>query len=134
VDAFFQFSTNNILHEIILQMLLLLCMGDVDDMMGVLVSTNLCDRLGEIWSLFGNSIFKDSNSHQLIPALNIGQNGDRYFSYFGHVAIISNMIVDLSEERPCVLELIEVSEKWKDGIQTKLDEYNQLSFQTLLNS
>lgn len=50
------------------------------------------------------------------------------------MAIISNMIVDLSEERACVQELVQASSQWLAGVGGKLDEYNSLMIASLTAS
>jgi hypothetical protein len=43
-------------------------------MMGVLVTTNLLDRLGEVWGYFPSILLKDSKERsQLLPNISIGR-------------------------------------------------------------
>jgi len=49
-------------------------------------------------------------------------------AYFGHLAMMANMISDLVDEVPAVSELIEMSEQWKKFTAPEIDKIHEEIF------
>eukprot|EP01126_Amoeba_proteus_P060453 TRINITY_DN7995_c0_g1_i1.p1 TRINITY_DN7995_c0_g1~~TRINITY_DN7995_c0_g1_i1.p1 ORF type:complete len:224 (-),score=39.46 TRINITY_DN7995_c0_g1_i1:100-771(-) len=136
-ELFFEHPTNNILHDYLLQFFLLLCTRDQDEVMEVMLQTNLLDRIGQVWSGIKTS---DHNYHKTLfegskltpsmsSALLHGHKNCGVVSYFGHLVILANMIDDSSEGKDWdgFQELVQTSEKWKVFVQEVLEKYNLLT-------
>jgi hypothetical protein len=49
----------------------------------------------------------------------------KHISYFPHLAVLANMVIDLSQgEIPSILEIIEISPEWQQHTEPFIDEYN----------
>lgn len=122
----FDFPTNNIVHDIILNFFLLLCEQEEDVLMDIFVNTDLLQKIGSIWQKFTNNHEINCNKLYAWPKVKNDEGKDTFWCFFGHVAILTNMIIESVEEKPSLNELIEISEEWKQYTEPYLDEYNLL--------
>jgi hypothetical protein len=136
----FDYPTNNILHDIVLNLFLLLCEQDDEDvLMDIFVNSDLLEKIGSIWSKFCAETFAVENEangteqSQKKAKLNIyswpnittAEGKQTFWCFFGHVAILSTMISEICD-KPSLNELVDVSEMWKKYTEPNLDAYNML--------
>jgi len=125
-EMLFTYPTNDVLHDVVLQLFLMLCTRQEDEMMEVFVQTNILDKIGQVWDCFSGS----SGDYQknLSSGKYYREKGTpQHCSYFAHLAILANMIDDLTEEHECLKELISVSDRWQNFTKTGLPGYNSLN-------
>src|SRR5690348_11333333 len=96
----FAYPMNNILHDIILNFFLLLCEQEEDVLMEIFVNSDILQKIGSIWKKFnlGSTIPKNNNLYSW-PKIN-EKGKETFWCFFGHVAILTNMIFDSIEEKP----------------------------------
>jgi hypothetical protein len=137
----FDYPTNNILHDIVLNLFLLLCEQDDEDvLMDIFVNSDLLEKIGSIWSKFcadavatlhdeGTNSPPDAGKPKpniySWPNIETEEGKSAFWCFFGHVAILSNMIAEICD-KPALNELIDVSELWKKYTEPNLDSYNLL--------
>lgn len=135
----FDYPTNNILHDIVLNLFMLLCDQDDEDvLMDIFVNSDLLEKIGAIWSKFcsdaaaalhGEASAPNANPKKLNvyswPSIVTDEGKSTFWCFFGHVAILSNMIAEICD-KPALNELIDVSEMWKKYTEPNLDAYNLL--------
>lgn len=101
--------------------------------MEVMVQCNLLERIGETWEqVLRHSNFQQQKEQKLPFSISSGlrvqqdDGTEENISYFGHLAILSNMIADMCEEERWegLKELGETSPKWIEWTLVNLEEYN----------
>jgi hypothetical protein len=131
------FPSNNILHDIVLKIYMIVCELEEDALCEILLDSNLLDKIGEIWKLFcdNNSeplsssqnlisqFSKRISTSQIIIKDNNG-NRNRHYCFFGHIGILTNLLSEIATDMEGINEIVAVSNLWKTYVEPNIDSYN----------
>lgn len=93
---------NNILHDLIVNVYVLLFEQDQDTLLEVFEET-LLKRIASIW-----------------------QNSDPHSPFRAHLATLSNIISEASEQKPFLDDILERCDEWQLIVEPNLSKYNLL--------
>lgn len=130
IDLLFDFPTNNVLHDLVLKLFIIVCGLDEDMLCEIVLECNLLDKVGSVWQKFCASTESLSSNVQArgkfakaVASSCLGPKS--YCCYFGHIGILSNLLCEAMEKEG-MKEVVEVSPLWKAYAEPNLEMYNMM--------
>jgi hypothetical protein len=120
-----EFPLNNVLHDIILNFFCLLFEQEKEVIKEVVFAYCLLEKVGNLWVTRKNAINLISSSRAKRD-----KGIQNYEHCFGHVAILTNLLLSFSTSTKMYNELMERKE-WKESIELSLECYNNTHPQPL---
>jgi hypothetical protein len=131
IDLFFDFPKNNILHDLVLKLFMIVCGLEEDMLCEIALECNLLDKIGSVWEKFcysneniaydglGRQAFEKAvSSSRLVQGKSVS-----YCCFFGHIGILSNLLCE-SMYKEGLKEVVEVSPLWKSFVDPNIEIYN----------
>lgn len=126
-NLIYEFPANNVVHDIVLKFFIIVCQQVEDVVCEIFLDCDLLNKIGSIWKTFCANRSKNEFSKSNSSARVINDSGELvYWSFFGHVGILTNLICEIMNDKPGLKEITEVSDIWKLHVEPNLDMYNMM--------